>query len=551
MNENLEIKKDNLSSLIDKINNNRSSLSLLDFKNLSPCHYYTIIKEFSKESPYLEYEQLIKTSDIATLFFELMDIYSIQQSGAMVKHKCIALLEETMKTTLSTHLAFHNNGLYLKSKNYLLLNKNPLSSRDIYNLVKDLIFPYIIYEFSKAEKDILINSIVKDLIVNGVDNKIIQASNIYIDNGKVKVGSHPTLFPKFIVNRKYIKNSTIPKEFLDLLRYLTNDNDNDIKYLIDFCTLPLINDPDKKSGLGRFLYMYGKAGVGKSTLANIISTMLGSKNIANASNLDDSFNRHNVLNSLFAEINDKSDFLTHKICENIKAITSCDFTSSRALYKSSESSRPITTLMMTSNFLLKSADVSDGFMRRCDILEVKETNENLRPFNNEFFKTIYTDDFLDRLFSVLVDNVENLLKHGMTEISNKKKTQTYFIENSDSIVAFINMEEITKEDLLNKPTINVYRDYIFYLREVGIDKKYAKAMNNFVIEMKEHFLLNTKRERGRNILDKLNVDSIWVGKLNTNLWKLSGFDDHTPEDFIDLGNEESLKRQIRIFTQKE
>lgn len=551
MNESLDTKKDNLSSLIDKIKNNRLSLSLLDFQNLSSCQYYIMIKEFSKESPYLEYEELIKTDDIANLFFELLDIYNIQQSGAMTKHKCIAHLEEVMKSTLTKHLAFYNNGLYLRSKNYLKLNKSPLYNNDIYNLIKDLIFPYIIYGFSKAEKDVLINSIVRDLTVNGLDNKIIQANNIYIDNAKVKVGSHPSLFPKFILNRKYIKNSTIPKEFLDLLKYLTNDNDNDIKYLIDFCTLPLINDPDKKSGLGRFLYMYGKAGVGKSTLANIISKMLGKKNIANASDLDDSFNRHNVLNSLFAEIDDKSDFLTHKTCENIKVITSCDYTSSRALYKSPESARPITTMMMTSNFLLKSADVSDGFMRRCDILEIKETNENLRPFNNDFFKTIHTDDFLDRLFSVLVDNVENLLKNGITEISNKKKTERYFIENSDSIAAFINMEEIKKEDLLNKPTITVYRDYIFYLREVGVDKKYAKAMNNFVTEIKEHFSLNTKRERGYNILDKLGLDSIWVGKLNTNLWKLSGLDDHLPEDFIDLGNEESLKRRLAIFIERE
>jgi putative DNA primase/helicase len=160
----------------------------------------------------------------------------------------------------------------------------------------------------------------------------------------------------------------------------------------------------------RFFFFYGDGGTGKSTTVNMLTRLIGEKNMVSVQmqELDNPFTRAQLVGKRLYCVKELTrDSLKH--IGLVKAITSGDPINVERKHKDGFSYRPTGRFIMESNIRANTPDSSDGFMRRfCQVTFSKQIPRSQFDFSLEDKLALE----MEGIFIWALQGLERLLARG-------------------------------------------------------------------------------------------------------------------------------------------
>jgi putative DNA primase/helicase len=260
-------------------------------------------------------------------------------------------------------------------------------------------------------------------------------------------------------------------QFLDEIFVDDADKIEKIQLLQDWFGYCLVPDNSQQ----KLLWLVGGGGNGKSVLLEILTHLVGHKNISNAhiERLGDKFVRAELEGKL---INISAEMGAEATVSDgyLKTIVSGEDLEAERKFKPSFTFKPYVRLIGSTNHLPRLQDLSDGFFRRTIIL----------TFNRKF-----TDDNRDpKLIAKLLAELPGILAWAVNGLKNLRE-RGYFVIPTSSIDALVQYRKDSDpermffdECLVLDPTgkgmlpNDIYAGYVAWCKASG---HRAKASNNF------------------------------------------------------------------------
>lgn len=242
-------------------------------------------------------------------------------------------------------------------------------------------------------------------------------------------------FTPFVIDASYNEDAKPVQIVDDYLNNLT-DNDEDYKKLIgEILGYTLETKADRIRLLAKFFIFVGDGGNGKGTLLQIIRRILGSNNVSSLSmkNMADS-TYFPALKGMLANLGDdlEDEPINNNIMKKIKNITTADDLTMREMYKKAENIQLKTTLIFTSNHMLKSFEKGGAFKRRiiwCPMFTKP------KKADDQFVNKITTDEALEYWVKIMVEGYMRLYENNKFTTNEKvdKYNEMYHEENNNTI----------------------------------------------------------------------------------------------------------------------
>ena len=285
----------------------------------------------------------------------------------------------------------------------------------------------------------------------------IKFRNGYIENGHF-VDLVIDSFTPYHIDIDYDEDAEKVDKVDEYINHLTNHDEDYRNLLLEILGHTLIVDPEFKRLLAKFFIFIGDGGNGKGTLLQIIKTILGSKNVSGMSISELSDERYlpsfkGKLANLGDDIQDQA--IDDKNMKVLKNISTCDFISTRELYKGAEDMYFTGSLIFTSNHMLKSWEKGESYKRRVVWLPMYTKVKKKDP---KFITNLTTEKALKYWIKLIVEGYKRLYKNGgfthsqIVEDFNK----SYHEENNPALMY---LQSYTKDDFIKKPVRDVYDDY--------------------------------------------------------------------------------------------
>lgn len=309
----------------------------------------------------------------------------------------------------------------------------------------------------------------------------IKFQNGFLRNGKFVEVDYQDFTP-YNIDIEYHPDAE-PVQFVDeYVNLLTNDDPQYRDLLFEILAHPLIVDKEFKRMMGKFFIFVGDGGNGKGTLLAIIRRILNKKNCTGLSISNMSDERYfttmqGKLVNLGDDIQDEA--INHEQMKQLKNISTCDFVSTRELFKQSREVELTTTLIFTSNHILKSFEKGNSYKRRVAWLPMysKPTKKDKHfitkltsPEALEYWMKLMIDGYL-RLY----DN-EKFTECGMIDRFN----EDYHAENN-SVLQYL--EDYQKEHFIDRRSPEVYAEYEVWAEENGLNVQSRKLFVQSVYDV--------------------------------------------------------------------
>ncbi|MDU2131064.1 MAG: phage/plasmid primase, P4 family [Finegoldia magna] len=338
----------------------------------------------------------------------------------------------------------------------------------------------IIYNKAKGERSTFIDEVLKQIdyrcrYIPADTPMKIALKNGYLDNGEF----FPVIYEDFTPYRidvNYYEDCEPVKIVDDYIDKLT-DNDSEYKnLLLEVLGHTLIVNSEFKRAVGKFFIFIGDGGNGKGTLLEIITEILGRDNVCFLSIKDLADDRYSSsirgkLANLGDDLQDQS--INDKDMKILKNISTCDSFTTRRLYKDPEKIKPTTTLIFTSNHLIKSFEKGKSYRRRVMWLPMYSKVEKVDPY---FISKLTTDKALEYWIFLFIKGYKRLYsnRNFTSSMSVNNFNENYHKENNP---AFLYIEDKTIDDFLHKPVNEVNWDY-----EVWCNRNDYSCNKNFLRE---------------------------------------------------------------------
>lgn len=360
-------------------------------------------------------------------------------------------------------------------------------------------FRRLIYQYAPGKKTRFVDEVIKQLEYR---SKIIAPDtkfDIKFNNGILRDGKFIevdyTDFTPYNIDITYNPDVKPSKEVDQYINQLT-ENDEDYKnLLLEIMAHTLIVDKEFKRLLAKFFIFVGRGGEGKGTMLQVIRTILGGKNCTGLSIQDMSDERYfTTMQGKLANLGDdiQDEPINNKQMKLLKNISTCDFVSTRDLFKQSREVELTTTLIFTSNHILKSFEKGDAYKRRVTWLPMMNKPKKK---DNRFISNITTREALEYWLKLMVDGYTRLYENQSftNSVVIQKFNQDYHEENNTTLM-FIRDREI--EDFLGKRSPEIYEEYETWCLENGLNVQSAKLMKNSIKELMP-IDLRSKRINGK------------------------------------------------------
>lgn len=316
----------------------------------------------------------------------------------------------------------------------------------------------------------------------GLVGKIIDPDEIFkikLNNGYLMDGQFVPIvtdeFSPFKIDIDYKVDAKPVKLVDDYINHLTKDDEDYRNLLLEVLGHTLVVNPEFKRLLAKFFIFIGEGGNGKGTLLQIIKTILNPKNVTGMSISELSDERYlssfkGKLANLGDDLQDQS--INDKDMKVLKNITTCDYMSTRELYKQSETMQFTGSLIFTSNHLIKSFEKGKSYKRRVMWLPmytvVKEENKD--PL---FISKLTSKESLEYWMKLIVDGYKRLYQNnGFTKSDIVDKFNIKYHEENNPYLDYINDYE--KEYFIDKPVRDVYDDVEAWCEDNAI--KFSQKM---------------------------------------------------------------------------
>lgn len=318
----------------------------------------------------------------------------------------------------------------------------------------------------------------------------VKFNNGRLENGKFIAGNYE-IFTPFSIPLNYFPDAKHVEAVDDYLNQLTK-NDTDYKKLfIEMIGSCLITDYGMISTLARFFILVGDGGNGKGTALNIIRAIIGSQNASSLSitqMVKESYfpTMLDVLANLGDELKDK--VLDDDDMKVIKNVSTGDWIPARELYSMAKDVRTVSTMIFTSNNVLKSFEKGKSFKRR--ILWLPMFTEVKYPDPN-FLKKVTSEKALEYWLRLAVEGVIRLYQKG--EYTNSLVVNDWneaYHRDNDNTIEYV--ESLERENLIGLVGNDVYQGYCKWTENKGL---IALSRQAFYRSVSEIHHLGTKRVR--------------------------------------------------------
>lgn len=356
-----------------------------------------------------------------------------------------------------------------------------------------------VYEKVGRQKSRYVDEVIKQMEYRC--KKIDQATvfPIKFKNGYLKDGEFIDLvtdtFSPYMIDIDYeekVEKVEVVDNYID---HLTGHDKDYRNLLLEILGHTLIVDPEFKRLLAKFFIFIGDGGNGKGTLLQIIKTILGSKNASGMSISELSDERYlpsfkGKLANLGDDIQDQA--IDDRNMKVLKNISTCDYISTRELYKSAEDMYFTGSLIFTSNHMLKSWEKGESYKRRVLWLPMYTKVKKKDP---KFITNLTTEKALKYWISLIVEGYKRLYKNGgFTESKIVEDFNVSYHEENNP--ALIYLEDFTGDNINEKAVSDVYENYEQWCKENAVN--YNRNMIKNTIEEKFEMKVKIMKVNGKS-----------------------------------------------------
>lgn len=280
-------------------------------------------------------------------------------------------------------------------------------------------------------------------------------------------------FTPFSVDIAYYPDAEPVKEVDDYINLLTNNDADYRNRLLEILAHPLIVNKEFKRMMGKFFIFVGDGGNGKGTLLAIIRKILNQKNCTALSidNMSDEryfTTMQGKLVNLGDDIQDAA--INHEQMKHLKNISTCDFVSTRELFKQSREVELTATLIFTSNHILKSFEKGESYKRRVDWLPMytKPTKKD-----GKFITKLTKQESLEYWIKLMVDGYMRLyVNEKFTDSDLVTKFNTEYHAENNSVLQYL--QDFEKDAFLDRRSPEAYEEYEIWAEENGLNVQSRK-----------------------------------------------------------------------------
>lgn len=310
----------------------------------------------------------------------------------------------------------------------------------------------------------------------------IKFNNGYIENGKF-VDLIIDSFTPYHIDVDYDEKAESVEVVDKYVNHLTNGDKDYKDLLFEILGHTLIVDPEFKRLLAKFFIFIGDGGNGKGTLLQIIKTILGTKNVSAMSISELSDERYlpsfkGKLANLGDDIQDQA--IDDRNMKVLKNISTCDFISTRELYKGAENMYFTGSLIFTSNHMLKSWEKGQSYKRRVVWLPMYTKVKKKDP---KFISNLTSEKALKYWIRLIVEGYQRLYQNGDFTFSQivKDFNDSYHEENNPALMF---LEDYNGDSLNEQPVNDVYENYEQWCKENAVNYN-RNMIRNTIIEKYE------------------------------------------------------------------
>lgn len=347
-------------------------------------------------------------------------------------------------------------------------------------------------------KDIMeIYKLMSIQLVNVKTNKdfVIKLKNGFLKNGKFFDIPYSEFTP-YTINVNYYPDKAVNEDVDNYLNHLCQSDKNYKDFICEALSHGLIVDTEFKRMLGKFFIFVGGGGNGKGTLLEIIRGIYNNENVSavKINKLHDDRFLYDLKGKLINLGDDISkEAINHEQMEILKNISTCDEVNTRALYSMGEKTTFTTTLIFTSNHVLKSFEKGDSYKRRvywCPMYS-KVTEDKKDPL---FISKLTSQDATEYWIKLLIDGYIRLYsKMNFTQSDIIDDFNNNYHETNNSTVAFIN--EALNDDInavLDKTGPELYEEFKCWFDENDSGDTTLSSKSLFKETICDHFKVDIK-----------------------------------------------------------
>lgn len=358
----------------------------------------------------------------------------------------------------------------------------------------------IIFQYLGNVKTKIVEEVFKQIELSAprIKNKYnfpVKFKNGVLKNGEfIDIDYHD--FTYYYVDIDYNPNAEKVQIVEDYLNLLT-DNDEDYKtLLLEVLAHCFITDPEMKRSLGKFFIFVGDGGNGKGTLLEIIRKILGTENCSSLSIKQMTDERYlvNIAGKL-ANLGDdiEGSTINDKDMKVLKNISTCDVMEIRRMYANSYSETITTSLIFTSNHIIKSFEKGESYKRRVMWLKMFNKPKKKDP---KFITKITSDKALAYWVKIIVEAYLRLYENNKFTDSQViiDWNEKYHEENDASSLYLSDYDE---DYFIGKKPNDVYNEFEAWCLENDVVP--SKKMLTSAIQSQFGLIVNPKKINGKTM----------------------------------------------------
>lgn len=305
-------------------------------------------------------------------------------------------------------------------------------------------------------------------------------------NGILKEGrfweNDSTDFTPYYIDLEYDEEAE-PIEIVE--NYLNNLTGNDEEYkqfILEIIAHTLITNADFKRDIAKFFIFIGDGGNGKGTLLTVIRTILGTENCSSLSPEEmtkESYftSLQNKLVNLGDDIEDKA--INEKQMKVKKNVSTCDFVAMRRLFEQSKETIITTSLIFTSNHILKSFEKGDSYKRRvawCPMFNKPKAKDR------KFLSKLTSPETLKYWVKLIVEEYVRIYENGGINIPKvvEEYNEAYHDENN-TCLEWAKLFE--PEHFTGKTPADIYAEYEVWAEEGKLNLQSQKVLGQTLKEV--------------------------------------------------------------------
>lgn len=344
-----------------------------------------------------------------------------------------------------------------------------------------MVYSYCHNQKSHYAKEIIEQMMMRSKLIDPETEFDIKLKNGLLRDGKF-LEVEFTGFTPYQIDIEYKPDAKPVKQVDDYINKLTN-NDTDYRLRLMECLgHTLITNKELKRLLAKFFIFVGDGGNGKGTLLEIIREILDPKNCSSLSIKNMMDERYlNTMKGKLANLGDdiQDEPINNEQMKMLKNISTCDRIELRKLYEGAKSTSLSTSLIFTSNHILKSFEKGTAYKRRVDWLPMYTKPTKKDPL---FITKLTTKEALEYWLRLIIEGYHRLYKnHKFTHSEIVAEFNERYHEGNNTALGYI--REMQPEDILGKRAPEVYEPYEIWCEENGENVQSVKQFKDTIDEV--------------------------------------------------------------------